>query len=181
MKRNKRYSRALLAWAVCLLAACASRPPVEQYLDMKTGATISRVARPLILDHSEPRFTGRLDEWVLLAPVEINRAGDYRFYLWVELPTTHEALTLSLDVDGQPMDLALATENRRSIAVGDDVYADQSAFGFVGYYHLSEAQLLSLANSQRVALEVADIEGSFATEEPQPEVLATFRQLAELN
>lgn len=148
---------------------------------MQTGATIFRVAAPLMLDHTAPRFDSRLDEWILLAPLEINRAGNYRLFLWVELPVEHNGLALVLDVDGQPMELVLATKNRRSIAVGKDVYADQSAFGYSGYYHLSEAQLLRLADSGNIRVNVKGIEGAFETEDPQLAIRETFRQIAQLN
>lgn len=138
---------ALLSIAIGISYGCAAGPATEEYLDLKTGATIHRVAKPLLLARKTRRMNKDLNEWAQLAPVVVNRAGDYRTYLWIELPDDDHRISLPLFADEQPISLALATKERRSIAIGEDVYANHSTFGYTAYYHLSDDQLNAIVTA----------------------------------
>ena len=161
-------------------AACAAAPPAEEYLDTRTGATIFRVANPLLLYRRITTFTDGDAEFVQLAPFEINRAGDYRLYMWIELPSGEHTDSVVLIVDDQPMELPLVTLDRRSIGVGEHVYDRHAGWGTSGYYRLRDDELVALVSAEEVRYPPPDDGIEFVLAGAQPDVRRNFEKLLEL-
>lgn len=177
MIRTPFATTALLCLVLGVSYGCAAGPATDQYLDLKTGATIHRVARPLLLSRPVRRMNKERNEWAQLAPVVINRAGEYRTYLWVELPDDNHQISLPVFVDEEPLNLALATKDRRSIAVGEDVYANHSTFGYVAYYHLSDNQLSAIVAAASIRIAAGGPESDLNSLGDQLVIQQSFSQL----
>ncbi|MEO0998137.1 MAG: hypothetical protein AAFX58_11530 [Pseudomonadota bacterium] len=187
---TNRSARLPAAACMALLAACAAPPSAEQYLDMRTGATIFRVSEPLLLYRRVAGLTDRTaTEFALLAPFEVNRAGDYRLYLWLEVADyslDDESLRSSmseieLTVDGAAHRLALATFERREIGIGEHVYERHSGWGQSGYYRIDAALLTALATAGVIQVAVVPESPPYELASPDPargQAMLTMRELA---
>lgn len=175
-----RLTTVLLAFV--LIAACAATPPAEQYLDMRTGATIYRVNNPLLLYRRITAFGKSDAEFIQLAPFEVNRAGDYKLYLWVELPVEIEGDSLTIHIDDAPLLLSLETREGREIGLGEHVYARHAGWGKSGYFALSDEQLQRFVSAETIDCTIGDGEetASFALAGPQPRVRQSFLEMRAL-
>ncbi len=187
---TNRSARLPAAACLALLAACAAPPSAEQYLDMRTGATIFRVSEPLLLYRRVAGLTDRTaTEFALLAPFEVNRAGDYRLYLWLEVADyslDDDALRAGLNeidliVDGTPHRLALSTFERRELGIGEHVYKRHSGWGQSGYYRIDGALLSALATAGVIQVAVAPESPPYELASPDPargQAMLSMRELS---
>ena len=114
-------------------AGCVSSSTlVEQRLDMGTGVTVTHATAPIVLYHDNSAYAAHARDYVYIGPVEINRMGDYSYFLWLGIWSTisdeqrsyqrdgFESVTLY--VDGEPLQLELAGWTLESIGVSEPVY-----------------------------------------------------------
>lgn len=169
--------RAIAIAFVLLMGGCASTPPVEEYLDQRTGATIARIDQPFLLYRRIARIGDAQTQYVSLAPIHVNRAGDHRLYLWVEIPVGEHARAMDLLVDDQVLSLELATTTQRSIGLGEHSYQSFAGLGVSAYYELDADSLETLVSASSVTLDPADGKGVFVTAGAQPDSRASMREL----
>jgi hypothetical protein len=68
-----------------LLAACSSLPTAhapQEYLDERTGATITMAAKPLVFASVRTERATNLRDYLTLVPASVNRAGSIQ-YVWI--------------------------------------------------------------------------------------------------
>ena len=75
----------LTAALLAALASCATNPAAltREFLDTGTGVTVTASRVPLVLYRDNPAAAAYARNVVHLGPIEINRSGEYRYYLWV--------------------------------------------------------------------------------------------------
>lgn len=101
-----------------IAAACAAQVPNRSSLD-SSGLTVVTQADAVMLARPVPALASGAQDLAYIGPVEINRMGQRRHYLWVALASTVDrnllgvepphAVELALLVDNEPMTFSLST------------------------------------------------------------------------
>ena len=120
MHPRLRGVRHLLATAgvTLLLAACAGSRIVApaDTLDPDTGATVTRLAEPLLFYSEDPARAANARDHLSVAPIRVNRSGKRTWWLWVAAWSTidrgvtgadrlPEVTAFQLLADGEPIEL----------------------------------------------------------------------------
>jgi hypothetical protein len=149
---------------VALLTACASNPAslTREYLDTGTGVTVTASRVPLVLYRDNPAAAAYARNVVHLGPVEVNRSGEYRYYLWIgiwdTLQSTNASLsrdgfeTIIITVDSESMALDLAGWTPAAIDTSAPVYLRPVASASEAYYPLTVDQIRFIAEARSVTL-----------------------------
>ena len=89
-RRTTSFRALLSAALVATLASCATNPSAltREFLDTGTGVTVTASRVPLVLYRDNPAAAAYARNVVHLGPIEINRSGEYRYYLWVGIWNT---------------------------------------------------------------------------------------------
>ncbi|KPK37398.1 MAG: hypothetical protein AMJ69_11675 [Gammaproteobacteria bacterium SG8_47] len=144
-------------------AGCVSTSTlVEERLDIGTGVTVTHATAPIMLYHDNSAYAAHARDYVYLGPVEINRMGDYSYYLWLGIWSTisdedrslqrdgFESITLF--VDGEPLQLELVGWTLESIGVSEPVYVKPVASAADAYYRVTIDQIRLIANAREIEL-----------------------------
>ena len=66
------------------LAACGAQGPlVSDSLDPQTGVTVTRTTAALVLFRDNSGAAAHARDYLYLAPLEVNRMGEFRYYIWL--------------------------------------------------------------------------------------------------
>ena len=146
-----------------LCAGCVSTSTlVEEKLDMSTGVTVTHATAPIVLYHDNSSFAAHARDYVYLGPVEINRMGDYSYYLWLGIWSTisdaersfqrdgFESVTVY--ADGEPLQLELVGWTLESIGVSEPVYVKPVASAADAYYRVTIDQIRLIADAREIEL-----------------------------
>jgi hypothetical protein len=144
-----------------LTTACSITPATSprEYLDEQTAATITVVAEPWIFTRSGE--TVQLDSLNLYA-IDVNRMGDHRKYLvvaryWPDRAAGNaNAPTLQLQSSQADVTLQAATDNARTLGIGQPIDASAPASTRYWFYPIDRAQLQSLASSSKLTAVLID-------------------------
>lgn len=147
-----------LVIALFLVSACASNSPaVLSKLDPRTSVTISYNQSPLVFFRTLSPSSAKNAEHVYLAPLEVNRSGDYRYYLWSATWSTldrtqprqlHERIeSIEIVADGQPVTLKIKGGSSQAIGASEPVYRKPVAWATEAYYDVSLDQLRRIAEA----------------------------------
>ena len=101
-----------LSLAAFTLAGCAALPDddaVVEQLDNETGATISRLGRPLEL-YRETFVQDSTGRFAFFGPFETNQMGTRELFLWLAVPidSPADAEPPTVEVNGKPVTLGAA-------------------------------------------------------------------------
>lgn len=151
--------------SLCLLVigGCASSGElVQDQLDSTTGVTITRANAPLVLYQDNSAHAAHARNFVYLGPVEVNRMGEYRYYLWMgiwsAISDTYPAEqrdgfeSVTLFVDGEPIQLTLTGWTANSIGASGSVYVKPVASAADAYYEVTIDQIRVIADSRDIRL-----------------------------
>ena len=146
-----------------LCAGCVSTSTlVEEKLDMSTGVTVTHATAPIVLYHDNSSYAAHARDYVYLGPVEINRMGDYSYYLWLGIWSTisdaersfqrdgFESVTVY--ADGEPLQLELVGWTLESIGVSEPVYVKPVASAADAYYRVTIDQIRLIADAREIEL-----------------------------
>lgn len=167
---NSRYLSSLsrLASVAALLMlltnACSSNPvSVTNTLDPRTSVTITYVQSPMMFYRDVSGRAAHARDFVYLAPIEVNRSGSYRYYLWLGIWNTMKDAQddLSRDgfesivvfVDGEPLSLEIAGWTEDAIGASEPVYLKPVASAADAYYEVTSDQLRLLAEAKDIRLQ----------------------------
>lgn len=154
----------LIAVLLAVLTSCASNPSTltREYLDTGTGVTVTASQVPLVLYRDNPAAAAYARNVVHLGPVEVNRSGEYRYFLWVgiwnTLQSTESSLsrdgfeTIIITVDSESMALDLAGWTPAAIDASAPVYLRPVASASDAYYPLTIDQIRFIAEARSVTL-----------------------------
>lgn len=163
------------------LAGCTEslRPePVDTWLDETTGATVTNLDAPLIFYREEPGRAVNARDYLYVGPVEVNRAGRYRYIVGMSWFSTIDRGTRTgwdvpsavyLQPDGRPMELQLADRQAADVRWPYDPPLDG---GSVILFDITRAQLRVLARAEELTVRTADQHHRFVTWRPWREVAA---------
>jgi hypothetical protein len=123
---------ALCIAAACLaLAACVSPATgTRQYQDESTAVTVTTATEPLVLAREVSLLAANARDYVSLFPVEVNRAGQRRYYFfgytWSTIDrrtgpatTTSEPISFSLRADDRDIELKASPREFQSAGISE--------------------------------------------------------------
>ena len=144
-------------------AGCVSTSTlVEERLDIGTGVTVTHATAPIVLYRDNSSYAAHARDYVYLGPVEINRVGEYSYFLWLGIWSTisdaersyqrdgFESITLY--ADGEPLQLELVGWTLESIGVSEPVYIKPVASAADAYYRVTIDQIRLIANAREIEL-----------------------------
>ena len=146
-----------------LLSACATQSSsVNDDLDPLTGVTVTYSDSPVVLYRDNPSYAAYSRNFVHLGPIEINKSGSYRYYLWLGIWSTLQASDLAhqrdgyasvvLVVDGEPLLLDLAGWTPAAIGTSTPVYPKPYATSLDAYYRVTADQIRLIAQARELQL-----------------------------
>lgn len=160
-----RLPRLLLCAAIAALtAACASSPAltIHEFLDTNTGVTVTACRAPLVLYRDNPAAAAYARNIIHAGPIEVNRSGDHRYFLWVGIWNTMQSAdmvtsrdgfeTIVIVVDGEPMTLDVAGWTPAAIGASVPAYTKPVASAADAYYPVTIDQLRFIAEARDIAL-----------------------------
>ena len=160
---NTRIVLSTMFLATLLVTGCVSTSTlVEERLDLGTGVTVTHSTAPVVLYRDNSAYAAHARDYVYVGPVEINRMGEYSYYLWLGIWSTvsdaerafqrdgFESITLF--ADGEPLQLELVGWTLESIGVSEPVYVKPVASAADAYYRVTIDQIRLLANAREIEL-----------------------------
>jgi hypothetical protein len=165
---SKRPSALLCVLALVAAAGvcgCSSSTALTgEKLDPVTSATISYSEQPLIFYRDVSGRAALAKDLVYVAPVAVNRGGNYRYYIWLgiwtvageESPdaTRGEFESIILIADGEPLQLEITGWTVAAIGASEPVYSKPVASAADAYYELTLDQLRPIAEAEHLRLHV---------------------------
>lgn len=151
--------------SILILSACSSNAGlVRSKLDPVTSVTISYSQTPMVFYRDVSGRAAYARDYVHLAPLEVNRSGSYRYYLWLGIWNTMEDArpepsqdgfeSVVIYADGEPLPLEIAGWTADAIGAGEPVYLKPVASAADAYYELTVDQLRLIAEAQDVRLQL---------------------------
>jgi len=151
--------------SVFAMAACgcsSSGTLVRDTLDPVTGITITHAEVPLIFYRDQSARAAYARDFVNLAPIQINRMGRYRYFLWLAAWSTMQNVHLAEELDGfesiivfadgEPLTLSSTGWTPQAIGATEPVYAKPVASAAEAYYEVTVDQLRLIAQAADVRL-----------------------------
>jgi hypothetical protein len=152
-----------LILVVGMAGGCASTDEVSaSYLDAETGVTVRRAGTPIVLYKDRTSRAAFARDFIHMGPVQVNRMGNYRYYLWFGIWSTIPEVdpaaqrdgfeSVTLFVNGEPLQLQLAGWTGTSIGASSDVYVKPVASAADAYFEvtLDQVRLIAGANDLRI-------------------------------
>lgn len=162
---ENRNSYGLVSCLIVLigLAGCASSPSsVSDKLDQYTGVTVTYVDVPLVFYRDNPSQAAYARNFMHVGPIQVNRNGTYRHYLWISSWSTMQVTDVSsvrdglesivVFADGEPLLLELSGWAPDAIGVSEPVYLSPAASSADAYYQVTVDQIRLIAESSDIRL-----------------------------
>ncbi len=159
---------ALRATVLILLAAqgCSSDGAlIRQTMDPLTSVTISYSPTPMVFYRDVSGRAAYARDFVHLAPLEVNRSGNYRYYLWLGIWNTMEDArgeqsrdgfeSIVIFADGEPLPLEISGWTAAAIGASEPVYLKPVASAADAYYEVTVDQIRLIAEARDVRLQSA--------------------------
>jgi len=120
-------------------------------------ATVKSSSSPLIFYNDNSAYAAHSRDFVYVGPVEVNRMGSYRYYLWFGVWSTIPSSpptaqrdgfeSITLFADGEPLQLVLAGWGGNAIGLSESVYVKPVASAAEAYYEVTIDQIRLIAGS----------------------------------
>ena len=178
----------ILALLASTLLGCASSAPMlGEKLDPSTSATLTFSTTPMVLYRDDPAHAAFARNFVSLGPLQVNRGGHHRFFVWLGLWNTNQTVSVAdrrdgfdsivLFVNGEPLTLDLAGWTPDAIGASEPVYPQPVASALDAYYEVTADQIRLIANSDDVSLRTTGAAArSFEPWDDQAEARQSFRK-----
>jgi hypothetical protein len=182
---------AILILLAAAFGGCGSTGgTVREVLDPVTAVTVTRSSEPVLFyqDHSSRAAYAR--DYINLGPLQVNRMGDHRYYLWLGIWTTlpsdfsgdqrdgFEAVTLF--ADGEPLMLQLAGWTPDAFGGSEDIYIKPVASAADAYYEVTFDQIRMIAASTELRLLTSGPhQDSYELWDSQRSAMDAFRQFVD--
>jgi len=145
------------------VAGCASSSPnINEKLDQLTGVTTTFVNTPLVMYRDTPSQAAYARNYAHLGPIQVNRRGSYKYYLWIGIWNTMQTTDLGehrdgfesivLFADGEPLLLELSGWAPEAIGTSEPVYLKPVASSADAYYQVTADQIRLIAQSRDIRL-----------------------------
>jgi len=157
--------RNLLLVMLSLLAACASTPGVQEFLDPETSVTVSYTDTPLILYQDRSGRAAFARDYVNIGPIQVNRMGRDRYYLWLAIWSTNETPyddsranafeLVTIYADGEPMLLDLAGWTPTAVGATRPIYTKPVSSASEAFYEVSIDQIRLLGGAAEIRVQTS--------------------------
>lgn len=163
-KSHRRATGRLVSIAAILtLVGCASSSPtVNEKLDRNTGVTVTFAETPLVLYRDNPARAAYARNYLHLGPIQVNRTGSYRYYLWLGIWNTMQTADMSAHrdgfesiivfADGEPLTFDLKGWAPDSIGTSEPTYLKPVASAADAYYEVTADQIRLIANARDIRI-----------------------------
>ena len=148
----------------CMLTACAGSPSSStyEYLDDRTGVTITRSASPLLLYRDTPGIAAYARNYVDMGPIMVNRMGYYSYFIWLGIWNTMQPApsldeldgfeSITIFADGEPISLDMVGRTPDAIGASRYTYLKPVANAGDAYYAVTIDQIRLIAESKEIRL-----------------------------
>jgi hypothetical protein len=147
-----------------VLVGCSATTPINgEKLDPLTGVTVTYVGTPLVLYRENAATAAFARNYVNLGPIQVNRSGSYRYYLWLGIWNTMQRPDLSghrdgfesivIFADGEPLALESAGWTPGAIGISEPVYLKPVASAADAYYQVTADQIRLIAEASDIRLQ----------------------------
>jgi len=184
----------LLAALVAMHGAGAladEAPPAREYLDQRTGATITVVTQPLVFAYARPELAANVRDYATLAAARVNRSGKLTYvliaYFWstVDPRLREEPLPapepLLLQADDRRIQLSTHGQRSHEAGIGVAVDAPPGSNATPRVYSTDLATLRFISEARQLTL-IVDTERSTLTfglwEDRRPALKGLVRHLS---
>ena len=156
---------ACLCVALILLGCAASPPSVNEKMDELTGVTVTYASAPLMFYRDNTSQAAYARNFVNAGPIQVNRSGSYRYYLWVsswstmqvpDLVSVRDGLeSIVIFADGEPLLLELSGWAPDTMGLSEPIYLKPMASAADAYYQVTVDQIRLIAESSDLRLRTA--------------------------
>jgi len=154
----------LITALLSVIAACgASTGQLVEHLDQTTGVTVTYSAAPLVFYHDNSSRAAFAREFVNLGPIEVNRMGSMRYFVWLGIWSTVQDTTMSEELDGfenvivfadgEPFQLTASGWTPDAIGTSSTIYTMPTAQTANVYYEVTMDQLRFFAAARDLRLQ----------------------------
>jgi hypothetical protein len=159
----QRRALVIVIAAMMLLGGCAG-PSQSVYdgLDPLTGVTVTYSKTPIVLYRENPAQAAYARNYLHLGPIEVNKSGNYKYYLWLGIWSTlqpnasaerlDEFESVVVIADGEPLLLDSIGWTPASIETSTHVYPKPVATALDVYYRVTADQIRLIANARDLQL-----------------------------
>jgi hypothetical protein len=155
-------------FAVLVLAGCAaSAPAIKDKLDPTTGVTVTYSSVPLIMYREDPAQAAFARNYVHVGPIQVNRSGDYHYFLWLGVWNNMQAVdsasqrdglsSIVIFADGEPLSLEISGWTPDAIGTSEPVYLKPVASSTDAYYRVTADQIRIIAEASDIRLRTSGI------------------------
>lgn len=138
--------------ALMLMSGCsASSALISNKLDPLTAVTITYSDAPLVFYHDESGRAAFARDYIHMGPLEVNRSGTFRYYLWLgiwntmqdaESDTARDGFdSIVVFADGEPLPLEVSGWTPAAIGASESVYLKPVASAADAYYEVTANHL----------------------------------------
>ena len=159
---NNRWLAAIVLLAFVTGGCSSDSAMVRDQMDPVTSVTISYSQTPMVFYRDVSGRAAYARNFVHMAPLEVNRSGDYRYYLWLGIWNTMADAqsdqsrdgfeSIVIFADGEPLPLEIAGWTVAAIGASKPVYLKPVASAADAYYAVTVDQLRLIAEARDVRL-----------------------------
>jgi hypothetical protein len=153
-----------MALSVLIANGCSSTGGlVTNKLDPRTSVMITYNRSPMIFYRDVSGRAAHARDYVYLAPIEVNRSGSFRHYLWLGIWSTLDDSrpgqsrdgfeSIVVFADGEPLPLEVSGWTPEAIGASEPVYMKPVASAADAYYEVTLDQLRLIAEANDVRLQ----------------------------
>jgi len=157
-------TRTVAFFATLLLCACAGNSGnTADKLDSVTGVTIRYSKVPMVFYRDDSGKAAHARNFIHLAPLEINRMGEFRYFLWLGIWNTLQDAdagkarngfeSIVIFADGEPLALDVSGWTAETIGASEPVYIKPVSSAADAYYEITVDQLRVIAEAQDIRLQ----------------------------
>lgn len=131
---------------------------VRDDFDPGTAVTITTASAPLVFYRDSSHRAAFARDFVYLGPIQVNRMGSYRYYLWLGIWSAIPDVvpsdrrdgfeSVTIFADGEPLQLEVAGWREESIGASEPVYTKPVASAADAYYEVTIDQIRLIAESR---------------------------------
>ncbi len=159
---NTRLLAAIVLLALVTGGCSTDSALVRDQMDPATSVNISYSQTPMVFYRDVSGRAAYARNFVHMAPLEVNRSGDYQYYLWLGIWNTMADAqseqsrdgfeSIVVFADGEPLPLEIAGWTVAAIGASKPVYLKPVASAADAYYAVTVDQLRLIAEAREVRL-----------------------------
>jgi len=173
---------------VSVISCSSSGSLITQKLDPLTAVTITYSKSPLIFYHDRSGRAAHARDYVHMAPMEVNRGGTYRYFVWLGIWNTLQDRQTSgprdgfesivVIADGETRMLELSGWTAASVGASEPIYLKPVASSSDAYYEVTADYIRLLAGSKDIRIQSTGPRGtSYEPWDNQARGLASMQEL----